>query len=111
MQTLAIALSDGESEWYVDYEDLLFHSEYHPISSFVMVSDTTVSDYMPYHSVIKMDDLSVLVTEIGLQGIYMQYFDTSSSYFDFTQANPQDVHGAPPEVMQQAVDFVVSNGP
>jgi len=111
MMTLAIALSNGESQWRVSWGDEALHTKYHPVSSYVETSGGELrSDYMPYHSVMLMDNISVN-RKIRWNRNYYWYKDTKTSYFDFKRANSRTVHAAPAYAVQQAVDFVVINGP
>jgi len=109
MATCAIALSDGESDWNTSWGDLIIHTKFHDVASYVYAEGLT-SDYMPYHSTIYMDDYSTHTSYyIGYNKYY--YYDTTTSYFDQKIPNPQDEHGAPEYAVQQAVDFVVAHGP
>jgi pimeloyl-ACP methyl ester carboxylesterase len=109
MATLAIALSNGESSWDVDWDDLAIHTKYHEVCSYVY-SDGLWSDYMPYHSVCMFDDTGTTSsTHFGYTRYW--YNNTSTSYFDQKQPNPQTEHSAPPFAIQQAIDFVVAHGP
>ncbi|MEN8141798.1 MAG: hypothetical protein ABFR97_11315 [Thermodesulfobacteriota bacterium] len=111
MNTLAIALSDGEGSWGLDWEDAVIHTKYHEVSSFVGTTNGELrSDYMPYHSVVMMDDTS---TSMRPRFGYYKYWynNTHTSYFDQKQANPRAEHGAPEHIVRQAVDFVLAHGP
>jgi hypothetical protein len=109
MATLAIALSDGEDDWRLDWDDALIHTKYHEVCSYVR-SNPFESDYMPYHSTVYLDDNS---TSRRLRWGYTKYWynNTTTSYFDQKQANPKTEHSAPPFAVEQAVNFVVANGP
>jgi len=109
MATLAIALSNGESSWKLYWDDALIHTKYHPVCSYV-ISNPFESDYMPYHSTIYMENTS---TSSSLRWGYTKYWynNTSTRYFDQKQANPKTEHSAPPFAVEQAVNFVVANGP
>jgi hypothetical protein len=109
MATLAIALSNGESSWKLYWDDALIHTKYHPVCSYV-ISNPFESDYMPYHSTIYMDNIS---TSRSLRWGYTKYWynNTSTSYFDQKQANPKTEHSAPAFAVEQAVNFVLANGP
>lgn len=107
MSTLAIALSNGESEWDVDWDDLAIHTKYHPVCSYVY-SDGLWSDYMPYHSVCMFNDTGTSSsTHFGYNSYH--YNNTATSYFDAKQPNPQTEHSAPPFAVQQAIDFIVAH--
>jgi hypothetical protein len=108
MHTAAIALSDGESDWHLDISELLFHTEYHDVSSYIENSNAR-SDFVPYHSAVNMDNSEVEVLDRDWDNIDLRYFDTHTSYFDMKVQNPRDLHGAPDYVIQQAIDFVVEN--
>ncbi len=109
MMTLAIALSDGEQKWEVNWADLAIHTRYHPVSSRVEANGRAFeSDYVPYHSAVLMDTTSISQRTKWNRNYYW-YNDTKSSYFDFKQANPKMEHGAPDFTIQQAVDFIVAN--
>lgn len=107
MATCAIALSDGESSWTVSNTDLWTHNKWYPISSYVEVEGLR-STYMPYHSVVYMDNIytSVWWTFGGLK---YKYYNTHSSYFDTKIPNPRDVHAGPDYAILQAMDFVTSS--
>jgi surface protein with Ig-like domain len=107
MATLAIALSDGEGEWEVDWGDLIIHTKYHPVCSFVE-AEGLESDYMPYHSVCMFDNSSTDSDEHWGYNDYW-YENTYTSYFDVKQPNPKTEHGAPEFAIQQAIDFAVAN--
>jgi pimeloyl-ACP methyl ester carboxylesterase len=108
MHTAAIALSDGESEWHLDFGDLLFHTDYHDVSSYIEDRDTR-SDYVPYHSAVNMDNTGTEVVDRDWDSVDMKYTDTHTSYFDLKIQNPRDRHGAPDYVIQQAMDFVIEH--
>jgi pimeloyl-ACP methyl ester carboxylesterase len=109
MATLAIALSNGESSWKLYWDDAIIHSKYHPVCSYV-ISNPFESDYMPYHSTMYLDNTSTSKSNhLGYTKYW--YNSTATSYFDQKQANPKAVHGAPAYVVEQAVNFVLANGP
>ena len=110
MATLAIALSNGEGLWVTDLWDLILNTPYHPISSFVTVADPITTDFMPYHSVCKFDN--VTYNEFPwIFDIYRWYNDTSTSYFDHKRPNPRTEHGAPEFSVYQALGFILINAP
>lgn len=108
MHTAAIALSDGESEWHLDFGDLLFHSDYHDVSSYIEKGDAR-SDYVPYHSAVYMDTTGVDKLDEGLDYLDLRYTDTHTSYFDLKIPNHRDLHGAPDYAVQQAIGFVIAH--
>ena len=108
MHTAAIALSDGESEWRLDFSDWLIHTEYHDVSSYIEEGDAR-SDYVPYHSAVNMDDTRVDEIGDGLDYRDLKYNDTHTSYFDLKIPNPRDLHGGPDYAVQQAIGFVIEN--
>ena len=108
MHTAAIALSDGESEWRLDFSDWLIHTEYHDVSSYIEKEEVR-SDYVPYHSAVNMDDTRVDEISDGLDYRDLKYNDTHTSYFDLKIPNPRDLHGAPDYAVQQAIGFVIEN--
>lgn len=111
MNTLAIALSNGENQWKVSWSQEALHTRYHPVSSYVGSSNGQLhSDYMPYHSVVFMDNISV-DRKVRWNRNYYWYKDTRTSYFDFKQVNLRDEHAAPDYALKQATDFVEMNGP
>lgn len=111
MATCAIALSDGESSWKVKNSDLMTHNKWYPISSTVEAEGLR-STYMPYHSVVKMDNLSTSVRLSFSNWQYSwkyQYRNTHSSYFDIKIPNPRDKHSGPDYAVLQAIDFVTDS--
>jgi hypothetical protein len=106
MHTAAIALSDGESEWHLDFNDLSFNTEYHNVSSYIENRDVR-SDYIPYHSAVNMDDTEVETLDRDWYYADLRYIDTHTSYFDQKFPNPRDRHDAPDYVIKQAIDFVI----
>jgi len=106
MQTAAIALSNGESEWHLDSDELLFHTKFHDVSSYID-NGTMQSDYVPYHSAVNMDNTGVEVLDQGGNYADLKYIDTHTSYFDLKIQNPRDLHGAPDYAIRQAIDFVI----
>jgi len=110
IMTQAIALSNGEDQWEVNWADLAIHTRYHPVSSVVKTSGGEFeSDYVPYHSAVLLDNTSISKKRKWNRNHYW-YDDTTTSYFDVKQANPKTEHGAPVFAMRQAVDFIVANG-
>ncbi|RUM94787.1 MAG: hypothetical protein DSZ28_01365 [Thiothrix sp.] len=110
IMTYAIALSNGEGRWEVNWTDLAIHTRYHPVSSVVKTPGGELeSDYVPYHSAVLLDRTSISKKRKWNRNYYW-YDDTTTSYFDFKEANPKTEHGAPVFVLQQAVDFIVANG-
>lgn len=107
MATFAIALSNGESSWKVTWGNMLIHTKYHPVCSYVY-SDGLWSDYMPYHSTIMAANQTV--NQSGTFTKTFWYASTALGYFDQKQANPQTEHSAPPFAVQQAIDFIMAHG-
>jgi pimeloyl-ACP methyl ester carboxylesterase len=108
MHTAAIALSDGESEWHLDSGELIYHTEFHDVSSYIE-NEGVQSDYVPYHSAVNMDNTDVEVLDKDLYSKDLRYVDTRSSYFDLKIQNPRTSHGAPDYAVHQAIDFVIEN--
>jgi hypothetical protein len=108
MHTAAIALSDGESTWHLDFGELVNHTEYHDVSSYIENGDVQ-SDYVPYHSAVNMDNTEVEVLDQDWSYADLRYIDTHTSYFDLKIRNPRDSHGAPDYAIQQAIGFVIKN--
>ena len=108
MHTAAIALSDGESEWHLDFSELINHTEFHDVSSYIENGDVQ-SDYVPYHSAVNMDNTDVEVLDQDWYYADLRYVDTNTSYFDLKIQNPRDSHGAPNYAIHQAIDFVIEN--
>jgi len=106
MHTAAIALSDGESDWHLDSSDLLFHTEYHDVSSYIENRDAR-SDFVPYHSAVNMDNTEVEVLDRDWNYVDLRYIDTHTSYFDLKIQNPRDLHDSPDYVIQEAIGFVI----
>ena len=106
MHTAAIALSDGESKWHLDFNDLSFNTEYHNVSSYIENRDVR-SDYIPYHSAVNMDNTEVETLDRDWNYADLRYIDTHTSYFDLKIPNPKDRHDAPDYVIKQAIDFVI----
>ncbi|MFL0803652.1 MAG: GPI inositol-deacylase [Agarilytica sp.] len=104
MDTCAIALSDGESSWDVSNSELWTHNKWYPVSSYIEVEGLR-STYMPYHSVVHMDDASTR-TSLRFGGYRLRYKDTASSYFDCKIPNPRDEHAGPEYAILQAIEFV-----
>ncbi len=109
MATLAIALSNGEFFWRESWWDLIAHTNFHTISSFVSAAGLQ-SDFMPYHSVCKFDNISFNLWTGWFENFYW-YNSTATSYFDAKQPNPRTEHGAPAFAVEQAVAFVIANAP
>jgi hypothetical protein len=102
IMTYAIALSDGEAQWEVNWTDLAIHTRYHPVTSSVKTSGRELeSDYVPYHSAVLLDATSISKKRKWNRNHYW-YDDTTTSYFDFKQANPKTEHGGPAFAMQNA---------
>lgn len=108
MHTAAIALSDGESEWHLDFGDLLFHTDYHDVSSYVE-NGTTRSDFIPYHSAVYMDDIDTEIVDEDVDSRDLRYVDTGTWYFDRKIPNSRALHGSPDYVIRQAIDFVLEH--
>ncbi|MGB5179317.1 MAG: hypothetical protein WBP44_11375, partial [Gammaproteobacteria bacterium] len=106
MHTAAIALSNGESDWLLDSSDLLLHTEYHDVSSYIE-NRGAQSDYVPYHSAVNMDNTEVEVLDRDWNYVVLRYIDTHTSYFDLKIQNPRDRHDAPDYVVRQAISFVI----
>jgi hypothetical protein len=106
MHTSAIALSDGESDWRLDAGQLLFHTNYHDVSSYIEKGDAR-SDYVPYHSAVNMDNIEIEVVDRGWDYVDYSYINTHTSYFDLKISNPRDLHHAPDYAVQQAIEFVI----
>jgi hypothetical protein len=106
MHTAAIALSDGESRWHLDFNDLGFNTEYHNVSSYIENRDFR-SDYIPYHSAVNMDDTEVETLDSDWHYADLRYIDTHTSYFDLKIPNPRDRHSAPDYAIEQAINFVI----
>ena len=87
---------------------LLFHSNYHDVSSYIENGDVQ-SDYVPYHSAVNMDNTEVEVLDRDWNYVDLRYIDTHTSYFDLKIQNPRDRHGAPDYAIQQAIGFVIEN--
>jgi pimeloyl-ACP methyl ester carboxylesterase len=109
INTCAIALSNGEGNWKVDWDDISIHNKFYPVASYISAEGLR-STYMPYHSTVYMDDRS---TDRSVHFGYTkyEYENTHSSYFDTKIPNPRKVHGAPEFVIRQAVDFVLQHQP
>lgn len=107
MATCAIALSDGESSWEVSASDLWVHNKWYPISSYVEVEGLR-STYMPYHSVVYMDNTATRLS-FAWGGYRYKYRDTSTSYFDTKIPNARDEHAGPDYAILQAIDFVLAS--
>lgn len=108
MHTAAIALSDGESDWHLDFGELLIHSEFHDVSSYVENSRTQ-SDFIPYHSAVYMDDIATEVVDQDIDSRDLRYVDTRSAYFDRKIPNPRALHDSPDYVIRQAIDFLLEH--
>ncbi|MFL0800821.1 MAG: GPI inositol-deacylase [Agarilytica sp.] len=107
MDTCAIALSDGESSWNVSNSELFTHNKWYPISSYIEVEGLR-STYMPYHSVVHMDDASTRAS-FRFGGYRLRYKDTATSYFDTKIQNPRDEHSGPEYAVLQAIEFVTAS--
>jgi hypothetical protein len=108
IHSAAIALSDGESPWRLDFDELLLHSEFHDVSSYFQ-SGTTQSDFIPYHSAVNMDDIATENLAQAVDSRDLRYVDTHSSYFDRKIPNPRALHDSPDYVIRQAIDFVLEH--
>jgi pimeloyl-ACP methyl ester carboxylesterase len=108
MHTAAIALSDGESSWHLDLGDLIFHTDYHDVSSYVEKEEAR-SDYIPYHSAVNMDNPSTMIVDRDFDSKDLKYTNTHTSYFDQKIQNPRAPHGGPDYAILQAIDFVVAH--
>ena len=107
MHTAAIALSNGEARWKVSWGDLILHTKYHPVSSYY---DTPfgITDFIPYHSAMNLDDTTVSVSyRWGYN--YYNYRSTTTSYFDTKIQNSRAEHGAPEYSVLQSMNFLESN--
>lgn len=111
MATCALALSDGEASWFVKNSELWTHNKWWPISSTLEVEGLT-STFMPYHSVVNMDNSSTHA-RYRFIGMEYEYKNTHTSYFDEKIPNPQAVHAGSGFALlfEQAIDFIVVNGP
>ncbi len=109
MDTCAIALSNGEDDWEVDWTDESIHNKWYEVASYAY-SDGLTSTYMPYHSVVYMDDYSV-ETKIRLGYNKYEYEDTHTSYFDTKIPNKRDQHEENDYMLMQALDFVLKHQP
>ena len=94
MDTLAVALSNGENPWTVSAWDLIFHTKYSGACSYVPLisishenSYALRTDFVPYFSAINMDNPTVLN-----DGNTFWYEDTTTSYFDETIVNDPSAH-------------------
>ncbi len=103
MSTCAIALSDGESSWRVKNSELMMHNKWYPVASYVEAEGLR-STYMPYHSVVHMDNASTKI-RFTFRGIKYSYRNTHTSYFDTKIPNPKDKHSGPDYAILQAIDF------
>ncbi|MEN8138277.1 MAG: hypothetical protein ABFR62_07585 [Bacteroidota bacterium] len=106
MNTCAIALSNGEEQWAINWADISLHNKWYGVSS-IIVAEGQTSTYMPYHSVVMMDDWSVDTKVRWNQNKYT-YNNTSTRYFDTKIQNPADEHAGPDYAIIQAMDYVVS---
>lgn len=104
MNTCAIALSDGESEWEVNWTDISTHNKWYGVSS-IIYSEGLTSTYMPYHSVVMMDNYSVN-TKVRWNRNRYSYKNTHTSYFDEKIQNPATEHAGPDYAILQAIEFV-----
>ena len=110
MNTLAIALSDGsQGFWRVGWNDLFLHNKYYGVSSYVQESGLR-STYMPYHSTAYLDNVRTIKKQRFGFSLY-RYRDQTSSYFDKVIANEADEHAAPDYAIEQAVNFIMEQGP
>lgn len=109
MHTAAIALSDGESAWHLDFDDLVFHTDYHDVSSYIE-EERARSDFVPYHSAVNMDRTRIEVVDEDWDYRDLKYVDTRTSYFDRKIPNRRDRHNAPDYAIRQAIDFVIESG-
>ncbi len=107
MATCAIALSDGESSWKVSSSELWAHNKWYPVSSYIDLEGLR-STYMPYHSVVHMDNPATRAS-FTWGGYRYRYKDTKTSYFDEKIPNARDVHSGPDYAILQAIDFVLSS--
>lgn len=105
MDTLAIALSNGEGRWSVSWFTEIWDTKYHPVTSYMTAVGLT-SDFIPYHSAVMMDDYS---TNSYFWPRGYSYKNTHTSYFDQKMANPRDQHGGPEYMLLQAMNFIESN--
>ncbi len=107
MSTCAVALSNGESRWETDWDDLAIHNKYYPVASYV-AAEGLRSTYMPYHSTVYMNRKS---TESSVHFGYTKYKykDTTSFYFDKKIPNARTTHSAPAFAIREAVDFVLES--
>lgn len=108
MHTAAIALSDGESDWRLDAAQLLFHTDYHDVSSYIEKGEAQ-SDYVPYHSAVNMDNTEIEIVDLGWDYVDYRYVKTQTSYFDLKIPNPRDLHHAPDYAIQQAIEFIIKS--
>ncbi|MEN8121570.1 MAG: hypothetical protein ABFS35_14550 [Bacteroidota bacterium] len=106
MNTCAIALSNGESQWEVNWSDLAVHNKWYGVSS-IIVAEGQTSTYMPYHSVVMMDDAATN-KKVRWNRNYYSYKNTHTSYFDTKIPNPVDEHAGPDYAIIQAMDFVTN---
>eukprot|EP00755_Sulcionema_specki_P020027 Sspe_Gene.70936::Locus_41919_Transcript_2_2_Confidence_0.667_Length_2430::g.70936::m.70936 len=107
MHTCAIALSDGEGKWEVNWGDLTIHNHYYPVASY-LAAEGQQSTYMPYHSTIYAEQRSTERSRNWFKGTDTFYYrSTKTRYFDEKVANKRAVHGAPDHAIRQAVAFVL----
>lgn len=109
MHTAAIAFSDGESAWHLDSGNILFHTEFHDVSSFIE-KENIESDYVPYHSAVNMDNTAVEEIDRGWDYVDLRYVTTHTSYFDRKIPNPRAIHDQHDYAIRQAIDFVIEYG-
>ena len=108
MHTAAIALSNGETAWHLDSGNLLFHTDFHDVSSFIE-QEGVESDYVPYHSAVNMDNTDTNVIDRGWDSKDLEYEDTKTTYFDRKIPNLRDLHEESDKIVQQAIDFVIEH--
>ncbi len=109
MATCAIALSNGESQWQVNWGDEIIHNKWYGVSCIIYQEGLT-STYKPYHTVTLKDDWTTRRSIRWNRNIY-SYYSTATSYFDQKVPNPVDEHGAPEYAVQQAINFVLAHAP
>ncbi len=109
MLTAAWAMSNGEGTWKVSWWDDIWHTKYHPVSSYTYVSGIK-SDFIPYHSAVYLDDPSV-----GSRGYFggtkYWYRSTQTTYFDYKFPTSRTEHTASNfgPLLQSAMDFIKIN--
>lgn len=108
IDTAAIALSDGESDWHLDIEEIVLHTKYHDVSSYIEEGEAK-SDYVPYHSAINMDNTEIEVIDEDWDYADYRYTNTHTSYFDEKIRNHRDRHHAPDYAFKQAIEFIIKH--